>query len=69
MQFGQEEIEKKTREMLSEATVLIKYGLNDRAISHLQEVCEIDPCNIDAREKLKDVLLDEGNPESESPSV
>jgi pilus assembly protein FimV len=60
-ELGGEEIEKKARDILSEATVLIKYGLNDRAIAHLEQIFEFDPYNIDARERLKEVLLETGD--------
>ncbi len=62
-ELDEEELEKKARDILSEATVLIKYGLNDRAIAHLEQIFEFDPYNIDARERLKEVLLETGDQE------
>ncbi len=54
----EEEIDKKTAEIMSETEVLIKYGLTDRAVDHLQHIFELDPYHIDAREQFKDILLE-----------
>ncbi|MDJ0761381.1 MAG: tetratricopeptide repeat protein [Myxococcota bacterium] len=61
--LSEEEIEKRAHEILSEATVLVKYGLSDRALDHLERIFEFDPYNIDARERTKDVLLEQGRVE------
>ena len=50
--------------IIAETDVYIKYGLKDRAINHIQQVFEIDPLNIAAREKFKDLLVDVGDVEN-----
>jgi pilus assembly protein FimV len=57
----EEDVEARAAKIISEAEVLLKYGLKDRAIDHLKKVFEFDPYNIDVREKLKDVLVEMGN--------
>ena len=47
--------------LLEEAEVLIKYGLIDRAREHFDKIFKIDYYNSDARERLKDVLLNAGD--------
>jgi pilus assembly protein FimV len=46
--------------LLTETEVYIKYGLHQKAIDHLRRVFELDEQNIEARERLKDILLDQG---------
>ena len=41
--------------ILDEADVYVKYGLTPKAIAHLQRVFDIDPRNVEARERLKDI--------------
>ncbi|MCP4677179.1 MAG: tetratricopeptide repeat protein [Deltaproteobacteria bacterium] len=62
-ELSEEELEHRTQEVLSETEVLIKYGLIERAADHLQKLFEFDPYNIDARERLKGILLDLGRTE------
>jgi len=51
-----EEIDK----ILTETDVYIKYGLHQKAIDHLRRVFALDPENLEARERLKDVLISQG---------
>lgn len=51
--------------ILTETDVYVKYGLNQKAIDHLRRVFEIDERNLEARERLQDILLSEGR-ESEA---
>jgi tetratricopeptide (TPR) repeat protein len=60
VELSEEEIDARTTEILSETEVLLKYGLRERAIDHLQKVFELDLYNIDAREQIKDVYLELG---------
>lgn len=46
-----------SQELIKEATVLLKYGLKERALEHLHKVFDIDPYNIDGRETARDILL------------
>ncbi|MCP4446163.1 MAG: tetratricopeptide repeat protein [Myxococcales bacterium] len=46
--------------ILTETDVYVKYGLNQKAIDHLRRVFEIDERNIEARERLQDILIKEG---------
>ncbi|MDD5306084.1 MAG: tetratricopeptide repeat protein [Deltaproteobacteria bacterium] len=55
------DFEERAAKIISEAEVLLKYGLKERAADHLKKVFEFDPYNIDVREKLKDVLVEMGN--------
>jgi tetratricopeptide (TPR) repeat protein len=48
------------RRLMTETDVFLKYGLYDKAIEHLQKVFELDPINVEAREKLKDLYLQLG---------
>jgi pilus assembly protein FimV len=43
--------------ILTETDVYVKYGLHQKAIDHLRKVFELDPYNLEARERLKDILL------------
>ncbi len=43
--------------ILTETDVYVKYGLQQKAIDHLQRVFELDPGNIEARERLKDIYV------------
>jgi pilus assembly protein FimV len=61
VQLSEEEIERRAAEIIAETDVLIKYGLLERAIDHLNQVFKIDTYNIDARERMKDLLLESGN--------
>ncbi len=46
--------------LLTEAEVYLKYGLNDKALAHLQSVLAIDPLVPVALEKLRDLHLGAG---------
>lgn len=46
--------------LLTETDVYIKYGLTNKAYEHLQRVFELDPHNVEAHEKLKDLYLAAG---------
>jgi tetratricopeptide (TPR) repeat protein len=46
--------------ILTETDVYVKYGLHQKAIDHLRRVFEIDERNIEARERLQDILIKEG---------
>lgn len=46
--------------ILTETDVYVKYGLKDKAIEHLRRVFELDPANVEARERLKDILIAQG---------
>ncbi len=46
--------------LLTETEVYIKYGLNTKAYEHLNKVFEIDPNNVEAHTKLKDLYLSAG---------
>ena len=41
----------------------MKYGLHQKAIDHLRRVFELDPGNIEARERLKDIFVSQGRDE------
>jgi tetratricopeptide (TPR) repeat protein len=43
--------------ILTETDVYIKYSLHQKAIDHLRRVFELDPRNLEAREKLKDIYV------------
>jgi tetratricopeptide (TPR) repeat protein len=60
-QLSEAEIDERSKKILSETEVLLKYGLKERASEHLRRVFDLDPYNIDAREKLKDLLLELGS--------
>jgi tetratricopeptide (TPR) repeat protein len=46
--------------ILTETDVYVKYGLKDKAIEHLRRVFELDAANVEARERLKDLLIAQG---------
>lgn len=46
--------------LLTETEVYVKYGLHQKAIEHLRRVFELDELNIEARERLKEILLEQG---------
>ncbi|MCC7535427.1 MAG: tetratricopeptide repeat protein [Deltaproteobacteria bacterium] len=47
--------------IITETDVFLRYGLKPKAVEHLARVFEIDPYHVEAREKMKDLLLDAGN--------
>jgi len=46
--------------ILTETDVYVKYGLHQKAIDHLRRVFELDPKNVEARERLKDIFITQG---------
>lgn len=46
--------------ILTETDVYVKYGLHQKALEHLQKVFSLDAHNLEARERLKDLLLAQG---------
>ena len=46
--------------ILTETDVYVKYGLHQKAIDHLRKVFDLDPHNLEARERLKDILVTQG---------
>ena len=55
-----EEHAEEIAKILTETDVYVKYGLHQKAIEHLRRVFALDPDNVEARERLKDVLLSQG---------
>jgi tetratricopeptide (TPR) repeat protein len=45
------------KRLLSECDVFIRYGLKDKALSQLNRILDMDPANVEARQKLKDLHL------------
>lgn len=56
---GEEHAEEITK-LLTETEVYIKYGLHQKAVDHLRRVFALDKDNVEARERLKEVLLEQG---------
>ncbi len=50
-----------TEERLNEAKVFAKYGLLDKAVTHLEDVLNHDPDHVEARQSLVDLQLDRGD--------
>jgi pilus assembly protein FimV len=46
--------------ILAETDVYVKYGLHQKAIDHLRRVFVLDQSNVEARERLKDILISQG---------
>lgn len=46
--------------ILAETDVYVKYGLHQKAVDHLRRVFALDPDNIEAHERLKDIFLSQG---------
>jgi tetratricopeptide (TPR) repeat protein len=46
--------------ILAETDVYVKYGLHQKAADHLRRVFGLDPENLEAHERLKDILLAQG---------
>lgn len=55
-----EEHAEEIAKILTETDVYVKYGLHQKAIEHLRRVFALDADNVEARERLKDVLLSQG---------
>jgi tetratricopeptide (TPR) repeat protein len=60
-ELTEENLATRAEKILGEAEVLIKYGLVDRAREHFGKIFEFDFFNLDARERLKDLLLEAGD--------
>jgi len=43
--------------MLEEYAVFVRYGLTEKMVAQLNAILNLDPKNVDVREKLKDVLI------------
>ena len=46
--------------ILAETDVYVKYGLHQKAVDHLRRVFTLDGDNVEARERLKDILVSQG---------
>ncbi|HWO24458.1 MAG TPA: tetratricopeptide repeat protein [Kofleriaceae bacterium] len=46
--------------ILAETDVYVKYGLHQKAIDHLQRVFALDPENVEAHERIKDIFVSQG---------
>lgn len=46
--------------ILGESDVYVKYGLHQKAVDHLRRVFALDPDNVEAHERLKEILLVQG---------
>jgi tetratricopeptide (TPR) repeat protein len=46
--------------ILAETDVYVKYGLHQKAIDHLRRVFTLDAENVEAHERLKDILISQG---------
>jgi tetratricopeptide (TPR) repeat protein len=49
--------------ILAETDVYVKYGLHQKAIDHLRRVFTLDEQNVEAHERLKDILISQGREE------
>ncbi len=50
-------------QILTETDVYVKYGLHEKASTHLQRIFEYDPVNVEARERLKEIFVLQGRRE------
>lgn len=58
---GVSEVDRETiSRLLTETSVYIKYGLQGKAYEHLTKVFELDPNNIEAHDKLREIYLQAG---------
>jgi tetratricopeptide (TPR) repeat protein len=46
--------------ILAETDVYVKYGLHQKAVDHLRRVFTLDTENVEAHERLKDILISQG---------
>jgi len=46
--------------ILTETDVYVKYGLHQKAVHHLRRIFDLDPGNVEARERLKDIYKSQG---------
>jgi pentatricopeptide repeat protein len=47
--------------LLTECDVFLRYGLKQKVVDQLRRVLDIDPTHVEARERLKDVLIELGD--------
>jgi len=52
-----EDAREEVSRLLTETEVYIKYGLQNKAFDHLSKIFQLDPNNIEAHEKLKDIYI------------
>jgi len=64
---GEEQIDPALAEAFSEIDVLVKYGLADKALAHLEELAKKFPESIHVRTKLSDLYRDKGEKEEAIP--
>jgi tetratricopeptide (TPR) repeat protein len=50
-------VDAEVQRMLEEYAVFVRYGLTEKMLTQLNAILNIDPKNVDVREKLKDVLI------------
>lgn len=55
-------LEAQIARLLTECDVFKRYGLKDKVVDQLRRVLELDPMHMEARERLKDALLEQGRP-------
>lgn len=46
--------------ILAETDVYVKYGLHQKAVDHLRRIFSLDPDNVEAHERLKDIFVSQG---------
>jgi tetratricopeptide (TPR) repeat protein len=46
--------------ILAETDVYVKYGLHQKAVDHLRRIFVLDPENVEAHERLKDIFISQG---------
>lgn len=46
--------------ILAETDVYVKYGLHQKAVDHLRRIFTLDPENVEAHERLKDIFVSQG---------
>ncbi|MDQ3037557.1 MAG: tetratricopeptide repeat protein, partial [Myxococcota bacterium] len=47
--------------LLTECEVFLRYGLKQKVLDQLRRVLELDPMHVEARERLKDLLVERGD--------
>ena len=50
-------VDAEVQRMLEEYAVFVRYGLTEKMLAQLNAILNLDPKNVDVREKLKDVLI------------
>lgn len=56
---GEQHVEEISK-ILAETDVYVKYGLHQKAVDHLRRVFTLDPDNVEAHERLKDIFVSQG---------